>query len=77
MYNDLERVVLTEYSELVDLENKLLDQECLGAMMSGSGSTMFAIAADLDRAHKIAEAIRTDDIDVWVVKSLVRSIFDA
>lgn len=46
-------------------------------MMSGSGSTMFAIAADLNRAHKIAEAIRTDDIDVWVVKSLVRSIFDA
>jgi 4-diphosphocytidyl-2-C-methyl-D-erythritol kinase len=77
LYNDLERVVLPEYSELVDLENKLLDQECLGAMMSGSGSTMFAIAADLDRAHKIAEAIRTDDIDVWVVKSLVRSIFDA
>ena len=77
LYNDLERAVLPEYPELVDLENKLLDQECLGAMMSGSGSTMFAIAADLDRAYKIAEAVRTDDIDVWVVKSLVRSIFDA
>jgi len=77
LYNDLERAVLPEYPELVALENKLLEQECLGAMMSGSGSTMFAIAADLDRAHQIAEAVRTDDIDVWVVKSLVRSIFDA
>jgi len=77
LYNDLERAVLPEYPELVDLKNKLLEQECLGAMMSGSGSTMFAIAADLDRAHQIAEAVRTDDIDVWVVKSLVRSIFDA
>ncbi|NMF56997.1 4-(cytidine 5'-diphospho)-2-C-methyl-D-erythritol kinase [Pseudanabaena yagii] len=77
LYNDLERAVLPEYPELVDLENKLLEQECLGAMMSGSGSTMFAIAADLDRAHQIAEAVRTEDIDVWVVKSLVRSIFDA
>jgi 4-diphosphocytidyl-2-C-methyl-D-erythritol kinase len=77
LYNDLERVVLPEYPAIADLKNKLLDQECLGAMMSGSGSTVFAIAADLDRAQKIAEAVKTDDIDVWVVKSLVRSIFDA
>ncbi|MFM7886175.1 MAG: 4-(cytidine 5'-diphospho)-2-C-methyl-D-erythritol kinase [Pseudanabaena sp.] len=77
LYNDLERAVLPEYPELVALKKQLLEQECLGAMMSGSGSTMFAIAADLDRAHQIAEAIRTQDIDVWVVKSLVRSIFDA
>jgi 4-diphosphocytidyl-2-C-methyl-D-erythritol kinase len=77
LYNDLERVVLPEYPAIAELKNKLLDQECLGAMMSGSGSTVFAIAPDLDRAQQIAEAIRTDDIDVWVVKSLVRSIFDA
>ena len=77
LYNDLERVVLPEYPVIADLKNKLLAQECLGAMMSGSGSTVFAIAADLDRAHKIAEAVKTDEIDIWVVKSLVRSIFDA
>jgi len=77
LYNDLERVVLPEYPEIAELKNKLLDQECLGAMMSGSGSTVFAIAADLDRAQQIAEAVRTDDIDVWVVKSLLRSVFDA
>ncbi|MBD2175810.1 4-(cytidine 5'-diphospho)-2-C-methyl-D-erythritol kinase [Pseudanabaena sp. FACHB-1998] len=76
LYNDLERVVLPAYPELHALKNRLLEQECLGAMMSGSGSTIFAIAADLDRAQKIAEAIQTDDIDVWVGKSLVRSIFD-
>ncbi len=77
LYNDLERVVLPEYPAIADLKNKLLDQECIGAMMSGSGSTVFAIAPDLDRAQQIAEAVRTDDIDVWVVKSLVQSIFDA
>jgi len=77
LYNDLERVVLPEFPVIVELKNKLLDQECLGAMMSGSGSTVFAIAADLDRAQQIAEAVRTDDIDVWVVKSLLRSVFDA
>jgi len=77
LYNDLERSVLPAYPELALLKNNLSEQECLGAMMSGSGSTMFAIAADLDRAQKIAEAIKTNDIDVWVVKSLARSIFDA
>ncbi|PZU98841.1 MAG: 4-(cytidine 5'-diphospho)-2-C-methyl-D-erythritol kinase [Pseudanabaena sp.] len=77
LYNDLERAVLPAYPELALIKNNLLEQECLGAMMSGSGSTIFAIAADLDRAQKIAEAIKTDDIDVWVVKSLARSIFDA
>ncbi len=77
LYNDLERVVLPEYPAIADLKNKLLDQECLGAMMSGSGSTVFAIAPDRDRAHQIAESIKTDEIDVWVTKSLTRAIFDA
>ena len=76
LYNDLERAVFPAYPELVALKNKLLDQECLGAMMSGSGSTIFAIAPDLERAQQIAATVKTDDIDVWVVKSLVRSIFD-
>ncbi|NUN65918.1 4-(cytidine 5'-diphospho)-2-C-methyl-D-erythritol kinase [Pseudanabaena biceps] len=81
LYNDLERVVLPEYPAIAELKQKLLDQECLGAMMSGSGSTVFAIASDLERAEIIAEFIKQDPnssaIDVWVVKSLVRSIFDA
>ena len=76
LYNDLERVVLPEYPAIVELKNKLLAQECLGAMMSGSGSTVFAIAPDLDRAHYIAEAIKTDELDVWVAKSLTSSIFN-
>ena len=76
LYNDLERVVLPEYPEIANLKNKLLDQECLGAMMSGSGSTVFAIAADLDRAHQIAAAVKTDKVDVWVIKSSISSIFE-
>ena len=76
LYNDLERVVLPEYPAIAELKNRLLDQECIGAMMSGSGSTVFAIAPDLDRAHQIAEAVKTDDLDIWIVKSLISSIFD-
>lgn len=76
LYNDLERVVLPEYPAIANLKNELLDQECLGAMMSGSGSTVFTIAADLERAHQIAAAVKTDNLDVWVIKSSISSIFE-
>lgn len=74
LYNDLERVVLPAYPAIAHLKQQLLEQECLGAMMSGSGSTVFAIAPDLDRAHSIAAAVKTDEIDVWVVKSVISAI---
>ncbi len=76
LYNDLERVVLPEYPAIAHLKQQLFQQECLGAMMSGSGSTVFAIAPDLDRAHSIAAAVKTDEIDVWVVKSVISAISD-
>lgn len=76
LYNDLERVVLPAYPAIAHLKQKLLEQECLGAMMSGSGSTVFAIAPDLDRAHSIAAAVRSEEIDVWVVKSVISAITD-
>jgi 4-diphosphocytidyl-2-C-methyl-D-erythritol kinase len=76
LYNDLERVVLPAYPAIAHLKQQLLEQECLGAMMSGSGSTVFAIAPDLDRANSIAAAVKTDEIDVWVVKSVISAITD-
>jgi 4-diphosphocytidyl-2-C-methyl-D-erythritol kinase len=76
LYNDLERVVLPEYPAIAHLKQQLLEQECLGAMMSGSGSTVFAIAPDLDRANSIAAAVRSNEIDVWVVKSVINAITD-
>lgn len=76
LYNDLERVVLPAYPAIAHLKQQLLEQECLGAMMSGSGSTVFAIAPDLDRANSIAAAVRSDEVDVWVVKSVISAITD-
>ncbi|MDX2254350.1 MAG: 4-(cytidine 5'-diphospho)-2-C-methyl-D-erythritol kinase [Pseudanabaenaceae cyanobacterium bins.39] len=77
LYNDLERVVLPAYPAIAELKQKLLDQECLGAMMSGSGSTVFAIAPDLDRAYQMAESVKTEAIDVWVVKSVISSLWES
>jgi 4-diphosphocytidyl-2-C-methyl-D-erythritol kinase len=76
LYNDLERVVLPAYPAIADLKQQLLEQECLGAMMSGSGSTVFAIAPDLDRAYQIAAAVKTEAIDTWVVRSVISSLLE-
>jgi 4-diphosphocytidyl-2-C-methyl-D-erythritol kinase len=76
LYNDLERVVLPAYPEIAKIKQDLEAQECLGVLMSGSGSTVFAIAQNLESAHRIAEAIAQDDLDIWVTSSSSHGIQD-
>jgi 4-diphosphocytidyl-2-C-methyl-D-erythritol kinase len=77
LYNDLERVVLPAYPELVALKASLQQDSC-GALMSGSGSTVFAIAEDLADAQRLADAIADayEDVDIWVTSSLIAGIQD-
>jgi 4-diphosphocytidyl-2-C-methyl-D-erythritol kinase len=57
MHNDLEIVSLTMHPELDDIKKTLVRHGALGAMMSGSGPTVFGIFADEIAAKKAAEAI--------------------
>lgn len=43
LYNDLEKVVLPEYSAVNELIEAFKSKNVLGAMMSGSGPTVFAL----------------------------------
>ena len=53
--NDLERPVFEKYTLLPTLKMKLLDQpDVIGALMSGSGSTMFAITRTAAACESIA-----------------------
>jgi 4-diphosphocytidyl-2-C-methyl-D-erythritol kinase len=55
LVNDLERPVFEKYALLPALKMWLLaQQECRAALMSGSGSTVFAIASTLGDAHELA-----------------------
>jgi 4-diphosphocytidyl-2-C-methyl-D-erythritol kinase len=77
LYNDLERVVLPAYPQISEIKEKLLQfvgNGCLGAMMSGSGATVFGIAENLDAAEKIAHSIRSDTVRVWVTQTTNRAI---
>jgi 4-diphosphocytidyl-2-C-methyl-D-erythritol kinase len=58
MLNDLETVSLKMHPELNDLKDILLRHGALGAMMSGSGPTVFGIFNDENSAKKAAEAIK-------------------
>ncbi|MEE3716217.1 4-(cytidine 5'-diphospho)-2-C-methyl-D-erythritol kinase [Tumidithrix elongata RA019] len=80
LYNDLERVVLPAHPRIATLKAFLQQQECLGVLMSGSGSTVFAIAQDLGQAERIAASLQADadnsDLDIWVTTSLIGGVLD-
>lgn len=52
LYNDLERVTLVRYPVLAELKQRLLEQGALGALMSGSGATVFGVFADFAAARQ-------------------------
>lgn len=53
LYNRLEGPVFSEYPEVCALKNELSTQAgCYGALMSGSGATVFAVMHDTDAARR-------------------------
>ncbi len=48
--NDLEPVVFQEYPEILEIKNELLVLGAKGALLSGSGSTVFGMFDDLETA---------------------------
>ena len=57
LHNDLEAVSLKMHPELNDLKQILMKEGALGALMSGSGPTLFGIFADEKSAKEAREAI--------------------
>jgi len=51
LYNDLEPVVIQRFPEVQIVKDELWASGALGALLSGSGSTVFGIFDDLDKAR--------------------------
>jgi 4-diphosphocytidyl-2-C-methyl-D-erythritol kinase len=70
--NDLEQVVLPEYPQVQALRDRFQSIGVMGTMMSGSGSTVFALVESEQRAEQVKaqmQAAITDvDLDLWVTK---------
>ena len=67
LVNDLERPVFEKHRFLAELKQWLLDrQETTAALMSGSGSTVFAVLKDFQDADALAAAARAElDPGLW------------
>lgn len=55
--NDLEEVTIPAFPVIGEIKNKMLELGASGAMMSGSGPTVFGLFSDKDKAEKAQQAL--------------------
>jgi 4-diphosphocytidyl-2-C-methyl-D-erythritol kinase len=72
LHNDLERVVLPEYPQVLQLRQTFQNTGVLGTMMSGSGSTVFALCESYNQAQQVQQQVRAaipnSNLDLWLAK---------
>ena len=68
--NILESVTLTKYPIIESLKKQMLEHGALGALMSGSGPTVFGIYDDPDTASKALNALQTTGLanDIFLTR---------
>lgn len=72
--NVLESVTIKRYIEIEDYKKRMCRSGALASLMSGSGSTVFALAADEETAEGIAADLRNNtDAQVFVTKTVKRN----
>jgi 4-diphosphocytidyl-2-C-methyl-D-erythritol kinase len=78
LYNDLEKVVLPVHPLVAGLRAAFGETKNLGVLMSGSGPTVFAVAADLDQAQSIANQVRIalpdPELELFVTRFSTRGV---
>lgn len=78
LYNDLEKVVLPEHPQVANLCKEFQRLGTLGTLMSGSGPTVFALAASQNQAEQLQTQIRTTipdpDLELWTAKFIPAGI---
>lgn len=69
LYNDLEKVTLAMHPVLSRLKERMLTAGAAGALMAGSGPTLFGLFASRGEAAKAATAFPDPDLTVWVTET--------
>lgn len=70
MGNLLELVTIKNHKEIQEIKDFTLSEGALGAMMSGSGPTVFAFFDDLKKATKCAEKLKNKYEEVFITKTI-------
>ncbi|WP_017317783.1 4-(cytidine 5'-diphospho)-2-C-methyl-D-erythritol kinase [Mastigocladopsis repens] len=72
LHNDLERVVLPAYPQVLQLRQTFASAGVLGTMMSGSGPSVFAICESLQQAEqvqlRVREILPDEDLELFVTR---------
>lgn len=70
--NDLEKVVLPNHPQVLELRKAFENSGAIGTMMSGSGPTVFALCESQEQAQEIQQKVSIDitdpDLEFWVTK---------
>lgn len=69
MVNALQKAATIALPEIGNIINKLKDAGLKKVMMSGSGSTVFALDEDKEKIKNIAKLFNDDNHSVWVTKT--------
>jgi 4-diphosphocytidyl-2-C-methyl-D-erythritol kinase len=70
LMNVLENVSLKKHKILRDIKSTMLNQGALGALMTGSGPTVFGIFDNIDKAEKCFEYFKTRYEQVYLSKTI-------
>ena len=72
LYNDLALVVIKRYPEILEIKNELLNLGAGGALLSGSGSTVFGIFDNPEIAKKALARFTGEKYRVCLAQSITR-----
>jgi 4-diphosphocytidyl-2-C-methyl-D-erythritol kinase len=70
MKNILENITLRKHSVIKDIKNEMLRMGALGAMMSGSGPTVFCFFDDMLKAQYCYEKFKTKYNEVFITRTI-------
>jgi 4-diphosphocytidyl-2-C-methyl-D-erythritol kinase len=73
-FNAFEDVVLPHLPRLAALKRSLVAAGARGALLSGSGSSLFTLARTDEDARAIARGLTSQDVDVRVVRTRERGV---
>jgi len=70
LFNSFDGLMIKKYPEIEKIKDRLIKEGVLGALMSGSGPTVFGIARNKEHALKIYERLKSEFISIWVVHTV-------
>ncbi|MEA3454199.1 MAG: 4-(cytidine 5'-diphospho)-2-C-methyl-D-erythritol kinase [Candidatus Caldatribacteriota bacterium] len=70
LFNSFEELIIKKYPEIGKIKDRLMEEGAMGALMSGSGPTVFGIAQNKEQALKIYEKLKSEYKSIWAVQTI-------